>query len=96
MNWLIGQGYQGGTWNGAVSELWAHGAYLPWATYGSSFYNGSCPLDLGTNGEGPTGSAPSIGYWPDGNGTTNASNSATAIPAMSATGTPTATDGPCP
>ena len=45
---------------GRLSELWAHTAYMPWATYGTSFWTGTCPANLGSNGELPLGTSPTI------------------------------------
>lgn len=81
---------------GRLAELWAHTVYMPWATYGTSFWTGTCPANLGDNGETPLGSGPRIGYWPDGDGSNQQSQTAGALAAFTATGTPVSVDGPCP
>ena len=50
----------GGDVDGQVAELWVDDAYWVGATYISSFISGGNPVNLGSDGSTPTGSAPDL------------------------------------
>ncbi len=50
----------GNDYDGTIAELWIDDAYWPAATYASGFISGGNPVNLGSDGSTPTGSAPDL------------------------------------